>query len=106
MSRDRRAYPRFPCELEISIGGRDGRYALTTRDVSMGGVFVFAREPLSLNQSIDLSFEAGDHILNVQGVVVHCVRGAGFGVQFEAMDAEAEDRLTRFLHDVEAAAAA
>lgn len=104
MSRDRRAHQRIACELEITIAGRDGRYALTTRDVSLGGVFVFAREPLSLNQNLELSFAAGDHVLNLQGVVVHHLRGAGFGVQFEEMDAEAETRLTRFLHDVEAAA--
>ncbi len=105
MGRERRAHPRYPCELEIHIAGRDGSYALTTRDVSLGGVFVFAREPLPLNQHVDLLFQAAELQLEVSGVVVHHLRNVGFGVQFAELDAVEKARFTGFLEDVEATSA-
>lgn len=105
MGIERRAYPRLPCELDVHIVGRDQTYALTTRDVSRGGVFVFHRDPLPLNQAVELTFSADDLELSVKGVVVHHLRGTGFGVQFGALDDESEAELSRFLDEVERSAA-
>ncbi len=90
--------------MDVHIVGREQTYALTTRDVSAGGVFVFARDPLPLNQEVELSLQADDLSFTAKGIVVHHLRNVGFGVEFGVMDQRSTDRLVRFLDEVEQAA--
>lgn len=102
--RERRAHPRFAVELDVQVEGIDAPLALTTRDVSVGGVFLFARNPLALNRRIGLQFRAGDAEFDIHGVVVHHLPRTGFGVKFDALDDDVRASLKAFLDGVEAAA--
>jgi hypothetical protein len=82
---DRREFPRVPLALRVQLEGEPESHELTSRDLSAGGLFLFARDPRPLNQRIALTFEAGARQVRAEGVVVHHMPGAGYGVRFEGL---------------------
>lgn len=82
---DRREFPRVPLALRVHLEGEAQGHELTSRDLSAGGLFLFARDPRPLNQRIALTFEAGERQVRAEGVVVHHMPGAGYGVRFEGL---------------------
>jgi hypothetical protein len=106
MSIERRQHPRFPCRVEVLIDGRPAPIAATTRDVSVGGVFLYSDDPRPLNDAVDLTIKAETRTIRARGLVVHHLPDVGFGVQFlELTDADG-DRLRGFLSEVERRAGA
>jgi hypothetical protein len=101
MSIDRRQHPRFACRLEVVIEGQPGPIGTTTRDVSIGGVFLYSGEPRPLNDALDLTLQAESSTIRARGLVVHHLPDVGFGVQFVELAAGDHDRLRAFLADVE-----
>ncbi len=104
MSRERRQHPRYACDLSVEVGGHAGTHTLTTRDVSVGGVFLYSKDAVSLDEDLALRFTAGEHDFAVDGQVVHLVAGVGFGVMFTGVDADVADSLRGFLATAEAEA--
>ncbi len=102
---DRRRHPRIACAMRIRVQEDDTVYDLTTRDVSLGGVFLFSRASVALNAAMKLQIEAGERTLEAGGTVVHRLPGVGFGVRFDWMAEDGEERLAGFLADVTGEAA-
>ncbi len=94
---ERREHPRIPCDLQVSLTGRDETFELSARDVSVGGVFLFSKKPVSLNQAVTLKFSAGESTVEAKGTVVHHLRQVGFGVRFDVLSEADQDRLGAFL---------
>ncbi len=101
MSIERRQHPRFACRLEVLVDGRPSAVAATTRDVSVGGVFLYSEDPRPLNDAVDLTIKAESRTIRTRGLVVHHLPDVGFGVQFVDMADGDRDRLRGFLADVE-----
>ncbi|MCA9558118.1 MAG: PilZ domain-containing protein, partial [Myxococcales bacterium] len=102
---DRRRHPRVECAMRIRVREDDTVYDLTTRDVSLGGVFLFSKASVALNAAMTLQLEAGERTLDAGGTVVHRLPGVGFGVRFDWMAEDGERRLAEFLDAVGAEAA-
>lgn len=102
---DRRRHPRVACAMRIRVDDDDTAHELTTRDVSLGGVFLFSRTSVALNAAMKLQLEAGDRVLEAGGTVVHRLPGVGFGVRFDWLAEDGEARLAEFLDAVSAEAA-
>ena len=96
---NRRAHERIPCELEVHVDGLDVPVALTTRDVSLGGIFLFTTRPIELDRRVELRLEAGTIGLELTGTVVHALPGVGVGVKFTDLDHASRDQLATFLRD-------
>ena len=79
---ERRLHPRIPCALTVTVEGLEAPMRLTTRDVSLGGVFLYSHTPRPLLTEVDLTLHAPQKHLRARGRVVHLLPGIGFGVRF------------------------
>lgn len=102
---ERRQHPRVPCALNVTVEGLDEPVRLTTRDVSLGGVFLYSQAPRLLFAEVELTLHAPQHHLRARGRVVHHVPDVGFGVQFLSLLPGDDTRLAEFLAQVEESAA-
>jgi len=101
MSIERRLHPRFDCRLEVVVDGRPAPIRATTRDISIGGVFLYSDDPRPLNDAVDLTLQAEARAIRARGIVVHHLPDVGFGVQFIELADGDRERLGTFLADVE-----
>ena len=94
---DRRQHPRIPCQIQVIVEGLPAPMAMTSRDISHGGVFLFSRAPRALNCELDVTIQAGRDQVRARGLVVHHLAGVGFGVRFLEVSARDRDTLADFL---------
>ncbi len=89
---ERRRHPRIPCTLAVTVDDDPTPIVVTSRDVSLGGVFLYSPLPKALNETLRMAFQAGERRLQARGVVVHHLPGVGYGVQFDSFS-EVADQL-------------
>lgn len=103
----RRVDERVHAELPVVLRLGKRRLALTTADVSHGGLFVLTTETLDLRQlvHVDLLLPTDSRGFSATGWLVHArsidgtAQGAGMGVQFYGVGREDQDRWDRFVAD-------
>jgi hypothetical protein len=90
--------------LDETKNGRAVRFEghAKTRDLSIGGTFLYSEYllPVGCPINLEMSLDDGD-VLSARGEVVHRIRAGegdepGMGVVFTALDAENRERLLRF----------
>lgn len=70
--------------------------------LSMGGVYLYAAEPLRPGTILELIFDAPSGEVRARAVVRHGRAGRGMGVQFVHMDSSDRARLHRFVQQLKA----
>lgn len=103
---DRRAHARIPADLKVEVTAFEETLELTTRDVSLGGIFLFSRRPVPVNLEVGVTLQSGEERVSLSGVVMHALAGVGFGVGFREVSQADQEKLTAFLHAAEARQAA
>lgn len=99
---DRRRHPRIPCELAVLVDDAPDALHTTSRDLSLGGIFLYSTAPPALGRSVSLTFAAGPRSLALRGEVVHHLPEVGFGVRFDPIESPADERaLGAFLESIE-----
>lgn len=74
---------------------------LLTRDVSIGGVFVSAKDPFPTGSDIALTLQlaTGGNPLGASGKVVYSLKGLGMGIQFTEISDEHRSALQNFVDE-------
>jgi PilZ domain len=74
---------------------------LLTRDVSVGGVFVSAKEPFPMDSEIALALQlaTGGTSISASGKVVYSLKGLGMGIQFSDLSDENRTLLQKFVDE-------
>jgi hypothetical protein len=74
---------------------------MLTRDVSVGGMFVTAKDPFPSDSDVALSFRlrAGDPPIASRGKVVYSLPGMGMGITFVDLSEEARQTLQKFVDE-------
>ena len=90
------------------------KHVASTKDISLGGATIVAEKPMAKGTRINMSIHLEDgqaKSLDVEGVVLDCVRGKGKGtlsalhVQFQNPSQEVRDRLAGYISKILTAAA-
>lgn len=98
---ERRRDRRVRCRLAVEVDGLGEPLTLTTRDVSLGGVFLYHPRPLPVDRPLALHLRAGERTLHLTGTVVHHLVDVGFGVRFDPAPDDEMSALRAFLAAVE-----
>lgn len=98
---ERRSAPRVPCTLRVEVEADGERALLTTRDLSVTGVFVFAPRVRPPGARLALVLHLGRGRLSLTGRVVHALPGVGYGVRFDGPDPGLRRRIERYLSQTE-----
>lgn len=74
---------------------------LLTRDVSVGGVFISAKEPFPMGSETTLALQlaAGGTTIKAAGKVVYSLKGLGMGIQFADLNDENRATLQKFVDE-------
>jgi hypothetical protein len=77
--------PRYSLQLKALAAGTWGREQVNLVNISEGGAFVRSSVTLQRGDTVDLSFEALGHQLQIPGHIVHMSGGDtwGYGIQFD-----------------------
>ena len=75
---------------------------MLTRDVSVGGMFVTAKDPFPKDSEVALSFSlrAGDPPISSQGKVVYSMRDVGMGIAFVDLSGASLEALQKFVDEI------
>ncbi|MEZ4432837.1 MAG: PilZ domain-containing protein [bacterium] len=98
---ERRRTPRVPCTLRVEVEADGERALLTTRDLSVTGVFVFAPRVRAPGARVALVLHLGRGRLALTGRVMHAQPGVGYGVRFDGPDPGLRRRIERYLSQTE-----
>lgn len=99
--------------IEVKFAERGELKELYTRDISKGGLFIEATEPVSLRSRIEVSLVVGAEAITLEAEIVHVIDAAtaaqigmspGFGVQFLSLDGPKRALLERYVDGLVAAA--
>jgi PilZ domain len=92
--KSRRQSCRFTTELsvEVRVNGKVPIWS-STANVSDGGCFVHMLNSLPLFTRVDIALWLGEAKFWTEGIVVSSVNGAGIGIKFLRISAEARERL-------------
>lgn len=85
---DKRSHARFPMSLEVTIVVAGERYRAESRDVSLGGMFVFTdvKVPFGANVGVMLKLPALKEEISVEAVA-RWHQDGGVGLSFKSMRA-------------------
>jgi c-di-GMP-binding flagellar brake protein YcgR len=98
---ERRQHRRAKLVTQIRCEALDREDLMLTRDVSIGGLFITAKNPLPLDSEVTLSFHLAPATpaITCRGKVVYSVRGLGMGIQFFDVSEETRQTLQKFVDE-------
>ncbi|MEW6211813.1 MAG: PilZ domain-containing protein [Acidobacteriota bacterium] len=101
MGVERRRTNRKPLLLEVKYEGQGVRAQTRISDIHLFGVFIDTLSALPpVGTPLKLSFSLPDgHLIETEGVVIHCQQGIGMGIEFTSMKREDGERLRDLLGD-------
>ncbi len=90
---------RLVTQVRCEALGREAM--LLTRDVSVGGVFISAKEPFPMGSDITLALQlaTGGASIKTSGKVVYSLKGLGMGIQFSDLEEENRATLQKFVDE-------
>lgn len=94
----RRRFPRYPANIEVTVYLDSGASQTHMPQVSRGGCLIFPPLPPHQSPSIKLSFSLGDSLppINCKGEIVYSISDRGTGVAFTEISLYNQDRITQF----------
>src|SRR5262245_44725261 len=100
MNNERRTSFRIPLKLPMRFEDMSGAQEARVEDISLGGCFVTT--PGQVNEgdtiTVEINFPSGEW-LKLQGKIVVCHPGIGFGIEFSPLSTEEERKLAELLTD-------
>ena len=98
---ERRQHPRLTINVEIDFASDHNFYSGKARDMSMGGVFIETRIPLTIGTKIELQLKFLKHRAKVEGEVTWQLMDkgevVGVGVSFQHVSAAAKKSMMAFM---------
>ena len=99
MSPENRRYKRYPVQLRVQFSHTDRLMEVSSRDISLGGVYLATSRPAIpgtvIKMAINLPENQGE--VRIAGLVVHFIEGRGMGVEFKTFSRGAREALDRYL---------
>ena len=101
----RRRYPRYSCDLRVTVYMDTGVAQTRISQVSRGGCLIFPLLPSHKSPEVKVSFALleGDPPINCKGEIVYSVKDRGTGVAFSEISIYNQDRLTEFFEKTQPA---
>ncbi len=98
---DKREHRRARLVTQVRCEALGREEMLLTRDVSVGGVFVSAKDPFPMGSEIALNLQlaTGGNSLAATGKVVYSLKGLGMGIQFTSLTDEHRATLQKFVDE-------
>ncbi len=98
---DKRRHRRAKLVTQVRCEPLDREELMLTRDISVGGMFISARNPLPSPSDVTLKFrlKSGEPLLECRGKVVYSIKGMGMGVQFEGLSENTKEALQKFVDE-------
>jgi uncharacterized protein (TIGR02266 family) len=98
---DKRQHRRARLVTEVRCESLGKQAVFLTRDVSVGGLFVTAKDPFPTGSevAVSLALASGETPLKARGTVVYSLKGMGMGVQFGELDGQVRDSLQKFVDE-------
>jgi hypothetical protein len=94
---ERRQYDRSRLLVEAHFHGGEATGVASTRDISMGGLYMSTQADIAVGETLDLRIPlAGRHVV-VKADVVYSNPGHGVGVRFHRLSNEARELMEREL---------
>ena len=99
---ERRRYPRYTVQVQIELRqeGNDLLMRLETTDLSRNGCYVQLLNPLSVGLRIQATLWLDGYPVVIRGRVVTRHPQFGNGIMFLEFEAEAEQKLSRYLEAI------
>lgn len=99
MGQDQRRHPRFSIRLHVTYQDTEREIEVSSRDISLGGIFLATSRPAEPGTAVSVSVELPDRQGTVwaTGRVVHCLPGRGMGIALERFGPGSRERLEAFL---------
>ena len=86
---ERRQFDRSRLIVDVHFDGADSTGIASTKDMSLGGVYLSTQSPLPLGATLNLRIPLGGEHLVVKADVVYSNPGHGVGVRFHRLSDEA-----------------
>jgi hypothetical protein len=98
---EKRQHRRAKLVTEVRCDALGRADLLLTRDVSVGGMFVTAKNPFPADSEVALSFRlrAGDPPVSSRGKVVYSIQGMGMGIVFVDLSQDVRQALQKFVDE-------
>jgi hypothetical protein len=98
---DKREHRRARLVTQVRCEALGREEMLLTRDVSVGGVFVSAKDPFPMGSEIALALQlaTGGASIKASGKVVYSLKGLGMGIQFAELNEEDHVTLQKFVDE-------
>jgi hypothetical protein len=99
---DKRQHRRAKLLTQVQCAALSREDLMLTRDVSVGGMFVTAKDPFPADSEVALSFRlrAGDPPISSRGKVMYSVQGMGMGIMFVDLSEATREALQKFVDEV------
>ena len=96
---EKRQHRRARLITQISCAALGREELLLSRDVSIGGMFVTAKEPFPQDSEVTVAFRLSpkDPLISCQGKIVYAIVGVGMGVMFADLDDDSRQSLQKFV---------
>jgi hypothetical protein len=103
MTQEQRRYRRYPIKLRVQFSHTDRVMEVSSRDISLGGVYLATSRPAIPGTVIKMTIHLPDNTqeIKVAGIVVHFLAGRGMGVEFKTFGQGAREALARYLETFE-----
>ena len=101
----RRRFPRYPCDLRVTVYLESKIVQTRIPQVSRGGCLIFPSLPDHNIPEIKLSFSLSDGHppINCKGEIVYNIRDRGTGVAFTEISIHNQERITEFFEKTQPA---
>jgi PilZ domain-containing protein len=94
---DRREHDRSRLILDVHFDGADATGVASTRDISVGGLFMKTQAEIPVGKTLSLRIPLGGQYAVLKAEVVYSKPGLGVGVRFIDLPDEARDLMVREL---------
>lgn len=98
---DKRQHRRAQLVTQVRCDALGREDLMLTRDVSIGGMFVRAKNPYPADSEVAVSFllRAGDPPISCRGKVVYSIQGMGMGIMFVDLSQDVREALQKFVDE-------
>ena len=95
----KRKHTRFDIDLKITYSNNAIVSSAASKNICMGGVFIYTTKPLDVDSTVNLAVQLPDdnQAIEIQGGIVHSLKGIGMGIQFTKFDEAGKKQLKTFL---------
>ncbi len=96
---EKRQHRRARLVTQLRCAVLDREDLLLSRDISVGGMFVTAKDPFPQDSEVTVAFRLRpeDSLISCRGKVMYAIAGVGMGVMFSEVDEKSRQSLQKFV---------